>query len=179
MDAAVFKAAIDEIAESKGISHDAVVVALSEALQRAYIKYLGGGDDAVVEATIDEANGRITLAQIKNVKKDVEDDYLEISAADAKEDADEMIENLEDDLKEAKEADKKADKPVAEKAKDAAVATKDAVKGAAVATKDAVKETAKDVKTAVTDKKDTKAKVEVKADAKADAAKPAASAAKK
>ena len=76
-------------------------------------------------------------------------------------------------------ADKKADKPVAEKAKDAAVATKDAVKGAAVATKDAVKETAKDVKTAVTDKKDTKAKVEVKADAKADAAKPAASAAKK
>jgi competence protein ComEA len=81
-------------------------------------------------------------------------------------------------------ADAKADKkPVTEKAKDAAVATKDAVKGAAVATKDAVKETAKDVKTAVTDKKDAKAKVEVKAeakaDAKADAAKPAASAAKK
>jgi N utilization substance protein A len=125
MDAAVFKAAIDEIAESKGISHDAVVVALSEALQRAYIKYLGGGDDAVVEATIDEANGRITLAQIKNVKKDVEDDYLEISAADAKEDADEMIENLEDDLKEAKDADKKADiKDLIEKVK----AAKDAVK---------------------------------------------------
>jgi N utilization substance protein A len=125
MDAAVFKAAIDEIAESKGISHDAVVVALSEALQRAYIKYLGGGDDAVVEATIDEANGRITLAQIKNVKKDVEDDYLEISAADAKEDADEMIENLEDDLKEAKEADKKADiKDLIEKVK----AAKEAVK---------------------------------------------------
>jgi N utilization substance protein A len=125
MDAAVFKAAIDEIAESKGISHDAVVVALSEALQRAYIKYLGGGDDAIVEATIDEANGRITLAQIKNVKKDVEDDYLEISVADAKEDADEMIENLEDDLKEAKEADKKADiKDLIEKVK----AAKDAVK---------------------------------------------------
>ena len=64
---------------------------------------------------------------------------------------------------------KKTDKPMTEKAKDAAVATKDTVKGAAVATKDAVKETAKDVKTAVTDKKDTKA----------DAAKPAASAAKK
>ena len=56
---------------------------------------------------------------------------------------------------------KKTDKPVAEKAKDAAVATKDAVKGAAIATKDAVKETAKDVKAAVTP------------------AKPAASAAKK
>lgn len=68
---------------------------------------------------------------------------------------------------------KKADKPVAEKAKDAAVATKDAVKGAAIATKDAVKETAKDVKAAVTPKPD------VKADVKAEAAKPAASAAKK
>lgn len=73
-------------------------------------------------------------------------------------------------------ADKKADKPVTEKAKDAAVATKDAakgaaiatkdaVKGAAIATKDAVKETAKDVKAAVTPK--------------ADAPKAAASAAKK
>ena len=64
-------------------------------------------------------------------------------------------------------ADSKAAKPVTEKAKDAAVATKDAVKGAAVATKDAVKETAKDVKAAVTPKPDTKA--EVKADVKAGA----------
>jgi hypothetical protein len=70
-------------------------------------------------------------------------------------------------------ADKKTDKPVTEKAKDAAVATKDAVKGAAVATKDAVKETAKDAKAAVTTKKETKAEVKV------EAAKPAASAAKK
>ena len=74
-------------------------------------------------------------------------------------------------------ADAKAGKPVTEKARDAAVATKDAVKGAAVATKDAVKDTAKDVKTAVTPKADTKA--EVKVDAKAAAPKPAASAAKK
>jgi len=109
MDATVFKKAIDEIAESKGISHEAVVEALTEALQRAYIKYLGGGDDAVVEAKIDEENGRITLAQIKNVKKDVEDDYLEISPADAKEDADEAMENLQDDLKDTKDANVKAD----------------------------------------------------------------------
>lgn len=67
----------------------------------------------------------------------------------------------------------KAAKPVAEKAKDAAVATKDAAKGAAVATKDAVKETAKDVKAAVTPKADTKAEVkaEVKAGAKTEPAK--------
>ncbi|MDO9357749.1 MAG: helix-hairpin-helix domain-containing protein [Polaromonas sp.] len=81
------------------------------------------------------------------------------------------------DMKADAKADAKAGKPVTEKAKDAAVATKDAVKGAAVATKDAVKDTAKDVKTAVTPKADTKA--EVKVDAKAAAPKPAASAAKK
>ena len=73
------------------------------------------------------------------------------------------------DAKAKAKADPKTDKPLTEKAKDAAVATKDAVKGAAVATKDAVKDTAKDVKSAVTDKKNTKA----------DAAKPAASAASK
>ena len=54
-------------------------------------------------------------------------------------------------------------KPITEKAKDAAVATKDAVK-----------ETAKDAKAAVTPKPDAK----VDAKVKADAAKPAASAAK-
>jgi transcription termination/antitermination protein NusA len=109
MDPKAFQAAIDEIAESKGISHEAVVAALTEALQRAYIKYLGGGDDAVVEATIDEANGQITLAQIKNVKKEVEDDYLEISAADANEDADETIEHLQENIKDTKDAGLKAD----------------------------------------------------------------------
>ncbi len=64
-------------------------------------------------------------------------------------------------------------KPVSEKAKDAAVATKDAAKSAAVSTKDAVKETAKDVKAVVTPKPDTKAEVkaEVKAGAKTEPAK--------
>jgi competence protein ComEA len=60
---------------------------------------------------------------------------------------------------------KKTDKPMTEKAKDAAVATKDAVKGAADSTKEAVKETAKEVKAALTPK--------------TGAAQPAASAAKK
>jgi N utilization substance protein A len=110
MDATAFKTAIDEIAESKGISHDAVVEAIREALQRAYVRYLGGGDDAVVEASIDEAASPIiTLAQIKTIKKDVEDDYLEISPEDAKEDAEETIEHLNEDLKDAKEVSSKAD----------------------------------------------------------------------
>ena len=81
------------------------------------------------------------------------------------------------EVKGGAKADKTASKPMTEKAKDAAVATKDAVKGAAVATKDAVKETAKDIKAAVTPKAETKA--DVKAPVKAEPAKPAASAAKK
>ena len=82
----------------------------------------------------------------------------------------------------AKAAEKKSEKPVAEKAKDAAIATKDAVKGAAVATKNAVVETAKDIKAAVvtkTEKNDAKPATVVNADTKASASKPAASAAKK
>ena len=81
----------------------------------------------------------------------------------------------------AKKAEKPmTDKPVTEKAKDAAVATKDAAKGAAVTTKDAAKETAKDAKAAVAAKPEAKAdaKADAKAKPKADAAKPAASAAK-
>lgn len=66
-------------------------------------------------------------------------------------------------------ADKTADKPVTEKARDAAVATKDAVKGAAIRTKDAVKETAKDAKAALTPQTDTQS--DVKAGAKTDATK--------
>jgi transcription termination/antitermination protein NusA len=83
MDTSAFFSAIGEIAEAKGISKEAVIEALREALQRAYIKYLGGGDDAVVKATVDEKTGEISLSQIKKVVKDVQDDYLEISVEDA------------------------------------------------------------------------------------------------
>ncbi len=74
-------------------------------------------------------------------------------------------------------AGKNSDKPITEKAKDAAIATKDAVKGAAIATKDAVVESAKDAKEAVTSKNG--AKKETKTEVKVETAKPAASAAKK
>lgn len=106
MDVKLFNEAIDGIANIKGISHEAVVNALKDALERAYIKYLGGGDDAMVEANIDEENGFITLAQKKIVKTEVEDDYLEISPEDAKEDAKDTIEHLEENLAEAKKDEK-------------------------------------------------------------------------
>jgi N utilization substance protein A len=87
MDATAFASAIHEIAESKGLSDEAVVGALKDALQKAYVHYLASGlaigDDAVVTVDIDMSKGTITLAQVKKVVDDVQDDYLEISVEDA------------------------------------------------------------------------------------------------
>jgi N utilization substance protein A len=87
MDAAAFTSAIHEIAESKGLSDEAVVNALKDAMQKAYLHYLSQGlaigDDAVVTVDIDMSKGEITLAQVKKVVDDVQDDYLEISVEDA------------------------------------------------------------------------------------------------
>ena len=85
MDAKKFIDAVSELSETKGLSREAIIYALEEALKRAYVKYLGGGDDAVVTCTIDEEKGIIELAQIKKVVAEVEDDYLEISVEDANE----------------------------------------------------------------------------------------------
>ena len=85
MDAKAFIDAVSELADTKGLSREAIIFALEEALKRAYIKYLGGGDDAIVTCTIDEGKGVIELAQIKKVVEEVQDDYLEISVEDANE----------------------------------------------------------------------------------------------
>ncbi len=77
--------AVKEIANAKGLSEESVIAALTEALRKAYVKYLGGGDDAVVEVKIDLDNSSIYLAQIKKVVKDVQDDYLEIDVEEANE----------------------------------------------------------------------------------------------
>jgi len=87
MDAIAFAGAIHEIAESKGLTDEAVVGALKDALQKAYVRHLAQGlaigDDAVVTVDIDLSQGVITLAQVKKVVDDVQDDYLEISVEDA------------------------------------------------------------------------------------------------
>ena len=85
MDTKAFNEALTQLAESKGISKEAVIDALRESLEKAYIRYLGGGDDAKVLVEIDPNTGAITLAQIKAVVAEVEDDYLEISVEDANE----------------------------------------------------------------------------------------------
>ena len=85
MDVKAFVDAVAEIADVKGLSREAIITALEEAIQRAYIRYLGGGDDAVVVCHVNEDKGEIELAQIKKVVEEVEDDYLEISVEDANE----------------------------------------------------------------------------------------------
>ncbi len=103
MNPIALKTAIDDIADSRGLTHEAVAMALKDAMQRAYIGYLKGGEDAMVEVTFDETNGFLALAQLKTVVKEVQDDYLEISPEDAKADAAETIDHLEEVLKDAKD----------------------------------------------------------------------------
>lgn len=85
IDAVEFMAALDELEEKKGISKADVIAALSDALKRAYIKELGGGDDADVRVTISDNPPEIKMCRVRKIVKDVEDDYLEISLEDAKE----------------------------------------------------------------------------------------------
>ena len=80
-----FVDALREVADTKGLSDEEVIKALEEAIVRSYIKFLGGGDDAVVTCHVDSETGHIDLAQIKQVVEEVEDDYLEISPEDVKE----------------------------------------------------------------------------------------------
>ena len=82
MNATEFLAALDEIEASKGISKETTLQALQEALTKGFKKQLGG-DDALVRVTIDAEKGIIDMCQIKNVVKEVEDDFLEISVEDA------------------------------------------------------------------------------------------------
>lgn len=85
MDISAFSSAIDEIAQTKGLTREAVVEALRESIKKAYLKYLGGGDDAMVEVTIDSITNEINCRQLKKVVKDVQDDYLEIDIDEANE----------------------------------------------------------------------------------------------
>lgn len=77
-----FLAALEEIEASKGISKDSVLQMLEDSLVRAYRKQLGG-DDADVRVNIDLDKGAIDMYQVKEVVDEVEDDFLQISVADA------------------------------------------------------------------------------------------------
>lgn len=84
MDDSKFIEALDELESLKGISKEDTLQALQEALEKGFKKQLGG-DDALVKVEINPETGKIYMAQIKMVVKEVEDDFLEISLAEAKE----------------------------------------------------------------------------------------------
>ena len=84
MDATKFLEALEEIAESKGISKEAIKTALKESLKKAYEKqvcdgYIVEGVDVRVEVTDSE----IKMEYVRKVVDEVEDDILEISVEDA------------------------------------------------------------------------------------------------
>ncbi len=84
MDATKFLEALEEIAESKGISKEAIKTALKESLKKAYEKqvcdgYIVEGVDVRVEVTDSE----IKMEYVRKVVEEVEDDILEISLEDA------------------------------------------------------------------------------------------------
>lgn len=76
--------AIDLIEQEKGISKESIILALKEALEKAYRKQLGSIDDALVRCDIDLKKGIIKLFQLKTVVENVEDDFLEISLEEIK-----------------------------------------------------------------------------------------------
>ena len=82
MNAMEFVAALEEIEASKGISKATILEFLQESLIKAYRKQLGG-DDADVRVNIDLTKGTIDMCQAKAVVEEVEDDFLQISVADA------------------------------------------------------------------------------------------------
>ena len=79
-----FIEAFNELEIKSGISKDAILNALKEALDKGLKKQLGG-DDAYTEVKIDSENGKISLSQLKKVVAgEEEDDFLEINLEDAR-----------------------------------------------------------------------------------------------
>ena len=82
-----FLESLELVAKEKGLTLEDVLSALKEAIAKAYIRSLGGGDDAVIICEINPENGEVTLGQVKKVclEDDITDDYLEISVEEANE----------------------------------------------------------------------------------------------
>ena len=83
-----FLEALDAIEVSKGISREVVLSSLEEAMVKGFRKQLGGDvpgmDSANVKVNIDIEKGVIEMYQIKDIVDDVEDDLLQISPDEAK-----------------------------------------------------------------------------------------------
>ncbi len=87
IDAKQFMEALDQLEETKGIAKEDILEALKEALRKAYVRDLGGGDDADVRVIISTNPPAIDMVRVRDIveEDDIEDDYLQISPEDAKE----------------------------------------------------------------------------------------------
>ena len=72
----------ESIAEEKGIEKELVFEAIEKAISKAgKVKY---GNDYDIRGSIDRKTGKISLARYLEVKKEVEDNLIEINLKDAK-----------------------------------------------------------------------------------------------
>ncbi len=76
--------ALEAIEVTRGISKEVILEALQEAMIKGFKKQLGG-DDALVRFELNLEKGTIEMAQVKEIVEEVEDDFLQISLEDAKE----------------------------------------------------------------------------------------------
>ncbi|MCQ2753084.1 MAG: transcription termination factor NusA [Bacilli bacterium] len=85
--------ASEVLGKEKNIAPDVIREITVSALERAYIRILNGGvksedielPDPKVKVVLDTKKGKADFYQIKTIKKDVEDDMLEIDLEDAQE----------------------------------------------------------------------------------------------
>ena len=86
MDATKFLEALEEIADSKGISKEAIIEALKEALRKALEKQICDGyivEGVDIRVSITEQPAEIRMEYVRKIVEEVEDDILEISLEDA------------------------------------------------------------------------------------------------
>ena len=74
--------AATNIAEEKGIEKELIFKAIEDAISKASKTKYGNNYD--IRAKINKDNGKINIARYLEVKKDVEDNFIEISLKDAK-----------------------------------------------------------------------------------------------
>ena len=80
-----FLSAIQELAESKGISKDVIMDAMAEALKKAYLKYSGDDPtDTILDVRFDPSTGAISMYKIKRVVEEITDDVFETDPEEAK-----------------------------------------------------------------------------------------------
>ena len=89
--------ACEQLEREKGISKEAIVQALCDAMVTAYRKHIKVKETTNVDAILDEQTGEIGVFRTKLVVETVEDPDMEISLAEAQEIDDEV--ELEDEVK--------------------------------------------------------------------------------